>query len=254
MGRKRSRKFWEARAMDEPGVGELLLYGEIGDYTWWGDEVTPRQFKEDLDALGDISELRVFINSPGGDVFAGQAIYSILRRHKAKVSVYVDGIAASAASLIAMAGDRIVMPHNAMLMIHNPWTLAAGDANHFLEVAEALDKVRDAMIAVYEEQTGLGKDEIVALLDAETWMTAAEAIELGFADGIEEAKQVAASVAGKGKLLINGLVVDLTQYQNPPKVLVAKQEQEPPPDNRLRLLSVELELLTGSNLRRNEND
>lgn len=254
MGRKMGRKFWEVRATDASSTGELLLYGEISDYTWWGDEVTPKQFREDLDALGDISELKVFINSPGGDVFAGQAIYSILRRHKAKVSVYVDGIAASAASLIAMAGDRIVMPHNAMLMIHNPWTLAAGDANHFLEVAEALDKVRDAMIAVYEERTSLKKDEIAALLDAETWMTAAEAVEMGFADEVEEAKQVAASVAGKGKLLINGLVVDLTQYQNPPKVLVAKQEQEPPPDNRLRLLSMELELLTGSNLRRNEND
>src|SRR5690606_26641117 len=96
------RKFWQFRAAaDDPKVGELLLYGEISDFTWWGDEVTPRQFREDLEALGDIDELRVYINSPGGDVFAGQAILSTLKRHKARKVVYIDGLAASAASVVA---------------------------------------------------------------------------------------------------------------------------------------------------------
>lgn len=256
MGRKMSRRFWEFKASTEPSIGELLLYGEISDYSWWGDEATPKQFKQDLDALGDISELRVYINSPGGDVFAGQTIYSILKRCQAQVSVYVDGLAASAASLVAMAGDRIIMPRNAMMMIHNPWTFVAGDANDLLEVVDALDKIREAMIAVYEEQTGMEKDRIVQMLDAETWMTAEEAVEMGFADEIEEAKHVAASIAGHGQLVVNGLTVDLARYQNPPKVLVAAggPECKPEPDNRIRLMELELELMSGNTMRRNEND
>src|SRR5690554_544642 len=127
-------------------TGELILYGEISDYTWWGDEVTPKQFKEDLDALGDIDILNVYINSPGGDVFAGQAIYSMLKRHKAYVNVFIDGIAASIASLIAMAGDKVIMPANAMMMIHNPWVFATGNANDLRKIADDLDKIRDSMI------------------------------------------------------------------------------------------------------------
>lgn len=259
MGKKKGRKFWEFRAAKEQDVGELLLYGELSNYTWWGDEVTPKQFKEDLDALGDISELRVYINSPGGDVFAGQAIYSILKRYQAQVNVYVDGLAASAASLVAMAGDKIIMPHNAMMMIHNPWTFVAGDASFLRQIADDLDKVRESMIAVYEEQTSLEKEKIIALLDAETWMTADEAVEMGFADEIEEAKHVAASVAGRGQLVINGIMMDLSQYRNPPKVLVAIAERgkqsnpDPVPDERLKLLSLELELLTGNHVKKERN-
>src|SRR5690606_6275695 len=128
-------------AADDEKVGELLLYGPISDFSWWGDEVTPKQFKEELDALGDIGELRVYINSPGGDVFAGQAILSMLKRHSARKVVYVDGLAASAASIVAMAGDTIRMPRNAMMMIHNAWTITAGNANDLREVADALDRV-----------------------------------------------------------------------------------------------------------------
>ncbi len=255
MGRWMSREFWEFKAVKDSDVGELLLYGEISDSSWWGDEVTPKQFKKDLDALGDISELRVYINSPGGNVFAGQTIYSILKRYQAQVNVYVDGLAASAASVVAMAGDRIIMPRNAMMVIHNPWTVVAGDANELLEVADALDKVRDTMIAVYEERTGLKKDQIVEMLDAETWLTAEEAVEMGFADEIEEAKQVAVSIAGKGQLEVNGLTVDLSRYTNPPKLMVAEHTKTPQPnsgpDNRLKLMGLELELLTGTTLRGN---
>lgn len=244
MGKHKNRKFWQFRADTKAGTGELLLYGELSDYSWWGDEVTPKQFKEDLDALGDISTLKVFINSPGGDVFAGSAIYSMLKRHQAKVEVYIDGLAASAASIVAMAGNTIVMPINAMIMVHNPWTFAAGNANDLREMADTLDKISESMIAVYQERTGLGREKIIELLDAETWMTAEEAIEQGFADEIEEAKQVAASIAGKGQLVVNGIPVDMSQYRNPPKVLVA--DNEGLSDNRLKLLGLELELLTGS--------
>lgn len=217
----KNKKFWQFRAATDPGVGELLLYGEISDVSWWGDEVTPKQFWNELQNLGVIKELKVYINSPGGDVFAGQAIYSMLSRCQAQVTVYVDGLAASAASLIAMAGNRVIMPRNAMMMIHNPWTYAWGDANAFLQIAAELEKIREAMIPVYQAKTGLTKDEISKLLDAETWMTASEAVELGFADEIEEAKQVAASIISPGRMVVNGIECDLSQYRNPPKLMVS---------------------------------
>lgn len=216
-----SRKFWTIRNASEPGVGELLIYGNIGSddgLAWLFDDVTPKQFREDLDDLGDISELRVMINSPGGDVFAGQAIHSILKRHKARVSVYVDGLAASIAAVIAMAGDRVIMPRNAMMMVHNPWTIAAGDAGEMREVADTLDRIRESILAAYQGKTGMDRGELLGLLDAETWMTAEEAVEMGFADEIEETQQIAASMSGRGKLEINGITVDLEQYQNLPKL------------------------------------
>lgn len=260
MGR---RKFWEFRAQaDNPKVGELLLYGEISEVSWWGDEVTPKQFREELEALGDIEELRVYINSPGGDVFAGQAILSMLKRHSAYKVVYIDGLAASAASIVAMAGDVIRMPRNAMMMIHNVWTIVVGDANELREVADALDRITESVVAAYEEKTGLDRDEIKRMMDAETWMTAEEAVELGFADEIEDAKTVAASIRD-GMLIVNGISCDLSYFRNPPKLVVVPageetEEKVPLPEGcdpedeeaakqrKLRLLKLELELLTGS--------
>ena len=193
---KRSKKFWNLKALDDK-TGELTLYGEISDVTWWGDEVTPKQFKEDLDALGDIDTLNVYINSPGGDVFAGQAIYSMLKRHKATVNVRVDGLAASIASLIAMAGGKVIMPANAMMMIHSPWAIAAGNAQDFRKLAGDLDKIRDSMVVAYKEKSGLEAEEIIKFMDAETWLSAEDCLKYGFADEIEEAKQVAACVDEK---------------------------------------------------------
>jgi len=214
------RKFWNFRNAAEPGAGELLLYGLIGSDSgmgWLFDEITPKQFHEDLNALGEITDLRVFINSEGGDVFAGQAIHSMLQRHPANVTVYVDGLAASVASVIAMAGDRIIMPRNAMMMVHNPWIVGVGDAEEFRQLAATLDQIRETIVAAYESKTGMTRDELLALLDAETWMTAEEAVDLGFADEIEEAKQVAASLVGPCRLMVNGETVHLDRYRNAPK-------------------------------------
>lgn len=186
------KKFWNFRNSTEKSA-ELLLYGVISDTSWWDDEVTPKQFAEDLKALGDIDELTVRINSPGGDVFAGQTIYSLIKAHKAKVTVCVDGLAASIASVIAMSGDTVIMPKNAMLMIHNPWAWAYGNANDFRKMADDLDKIRESLIAVYQDKTGMEREKIIEMLDAETWLTAAEAKEYGFADNVDE-KRVAASV------------------------------------------------------------
>src|SRR5690606_16890660 len=193
-----------------------------------------------------------YINSPGGDVFAGQAILSMLKRHSARKVVYVDGLAASAASIVAMAGDTIRMPRNAMMMIHNAWTITAGNANDLREVADALDRVSETMIAAYAEKTGLDRDEIKALLDAETWMTAEEAVEKGFANEIEEAKQVAASLRGD-TLIVNGYEFDVSRYRNKPPVEATAEEppdegraQDDARERKLKLLSLELELLSGS--------
>lgn len=196
-------------------AAELILYGEISDTSWWGDEVTPKQMADDLAALGDVSEIQVRINSPGGDVFAGVAIHSMLKRHNASITVYVDGLAASIASIIAMAGDKIIMPKGSMLMIHNPWSMAFGDANDFRQMADTLDTIRGSMIPIYAEKTGLSEDDIIALLDAETWLTAEDAIAQGFATEIEESTKVAASIRGK-KAVVNGLEMDLSKFLNKP--------------------------------------
>lgn len=187
-----------------------MLYGEIVNKTWWGDEVTPKQFKADLDELGEIETLNVYINSPGGDVFAGQAIHSMLKRHKANVNVYIDGLAASIASVIAMAGDTIYIPKNAMMMIHNPWTIAIGNAEEFRKLADDLDKISESIIEAYKGKTFLDEDEIKELMNDETWMTAEEAVEYGFADELEEEKQVAASVN----------LEFFNKYKNTPKKLL----------------------------------
>ena len=214
------RKFWKFRAAtDQPDTGELLIYGPIAaddGMGWLFDDITPKQFRDDLDALGDISELRLFINSPGGDVFAGQAIHSMLRRHPANVTVFVDGLAASIASIVVMAGDKVIMPRNAMMMVHNPWTFGMGDAEEFRKIADTLDQIRESIFAAYRDKTGMSRDELLPLLDAETWMTAEDAVGMGFADEIEEAKQIAASMRSPSELVVNGMKVDLSRFRNRP--------------------------------------
>lgn len=183
-------KFWEFKALGN--AGELFLYSEISDSTWWGDEVTPAQFQKDLAALGDISSLDVYINSPGGDIFAGFSIYNILQRHKATKTVHVDGLAASAASVVAMAGDTIKMPENATIMIHNAWTFASGGADDLRKTADELERINGQIADIYAARTGKDKADITAMMDAETWMGGTDAVANGFADELIENKKVAA--------------------------------------------------------------
>lgn len=209
---KKNKRFWNFKSLDEK-EGELTLYGEISNETWWGDEVTPKEFKSDLDNLGEIDTLNIYINSPGGDVFAGQTIYSILKRHKAHKNIYIDGLAASIASVIAMAGNTIFMPKNAMMMIHNPWTVGMGNADEFRKLAEDLDKIRESLIAAYEGHSALTRDEIIEIMDAETWLTASECEEYGFCDVVEEEKNMAAFID----------VEVLGRYRNTPKVFLTEE-------------------------------
>jgi ATP-dependent Clp protease protease subunit len=231
--RLKKKKFWNLKALDEK-TGELTLYGEISNETWWGDEVTPKEFKADLDNLGDIGTLNIYINSPGGDVFAGQAIHSMLKRHPSHKNVYIDGLAASIASVIAMSGDTIFMPKNAMMMIHNPWTIGMGNAIEFRKLAEDLDKIRESLVAAYEGHSTLTRDEIIELMDEETWLTATECEEYGFCDVVEEEKQLVASI---DKTL-------LTRYKNTPREFLDKPKPDDDKENKIlkQKLLMELEL------------
>lgn len=217
-------KFWNFKGSGDKRA-ELLLYGDISDSSWFGDEVTPKQFKADLDALGDVAELDIYINSGGGDVFAGFAIYNMLKRHAAKKTVYVDGLAASIASVIAMAGDRIIMPENAMLMIHNAWTIAMGNKAKLRKIADEMDKIDGSLAGIYTARTGKPEADIVALLDAETWFTAQEAVDAGLADEIEAKKKLAASVDG-AFLSLNGQKFDLSRYKNAPQLRATVESVE----------------------------
>ena len=206
------KKFWKIKNAAND-TGELYIYGEITPNKWDDTDTTAQSFKEDLEALGDVKTLNVYINSPGGSVFQGQAIYSILKRQKARVNVYIDGLAASIASVVAMAGDTVFMPKNAMMMVHNPWALAIGNAQDLRKMADDLDKIRETIIEAYLSKAGrkLSAEKISELMDNETWMTAQECADYGLCDEVLEAKEIAASIAD----------TELFQrYKNVPKELI----------------------------------
>lgn len=174
-----------ARVKDQPA--EVSIYDEIGA---WG--VNAKDFIAELRAI-DAKDIKVSINSPGGSVFDALAIYNALRQHDANITVVVMGVAASAASLIAMAGDVIEMPENTFLMIHNPLTFAYGNADEMRDMADVLDKIGSSLTATYVARTGQPEAEVQALLDAETWLTATEAVALGFATKMVPALKVEAA-------------------------------------------------------------
>ena len=160
----------------------LFLNGTIAEDSWFDDDVTPQMFKEELmDGNGNIT---VWINSPGGDCVAAAQIYNMLREYDGKVTVKIDGIAASAASVIAMAGDMVLMSPVSMMMIHNPMTIAFGDSGEMQRAIDMLSSVKDSIINAYELKTGLSRTKLAHLMDTETWMDAGKAVELGFADDI----------------------------------------------------------------------
>lgn len=180
------RKFWnwvKNDGADEFGSERTLyLNGEISDETWYGDEVTPQRFKDELNAgSGDIT---IWINSPGGDCFAAAQIYNLLMDYKGNVTVKIDGLAASAASVIAMAGTKVCMSPVAMLMIHNPATVAIGDEGEMQKAIDMLAEVKESIMNAYEIKTSLSRTVISHLMDAESWFNAKKAVELHFADEI----------------------------------------------------------------------
>lgn len=176
------RKFWNWVRNEAEEERTLVLDGEISDETWYGDEVTPELFRKELNAgTGNVT---VWINSPGGDVFAAAQIYNMLMEYRGDVTVKVDALAASAASVIAMAGTMVLMSPVAMMMIHNPMTIAIGDSKEMQKAGEMLDEVKESILNAYEIKTGLNRTRISHLMDGESWFNARKAVELGFADGI----------------------------------------------------------------------
>lgn len=174
------RKFWNW--IKNEGERTLFLNGEISDETWYGDEVTPRLFKDEL--ISGEGNITVWINSPGGDVFAAAQIYNMLMDYKGEVTVKIDGLAASAASVIAMAGTTVMMSPVAMMMIHNPATVAIGDSAEMKKAIDMLDEVKESIMNAYEIKTGMNRTKISHLMDAESWFNAKKAMELGFANSI----------------------------------------------------------------------
>lgn len=186
-------RYWKMTKNEAlPEDAEIFIYGEIGE-SMFSEGIGAKQFAKELKALGDIKTLTVRINSPGGSVFEGQAIYSQLKNHKAEKIVHIDGLAASIASVIAMSGDLIVMPENATMMIHDPTGMVVGTSEDMLKMAEALDTIKLGIIAAYRDKTGLSDEKISSLMSAETWMSAEDALKYGFADHIAEPMKMAAS-------------------------------------------------------------
>lgn len=180
------KKFWNwtnlAPTETEPEQRILTLNGTIAEESWFDDDITPQLFREELNAgSGDIT---VWINSPGGDCVAAAQIYNMLMDYRGSVTVKIDGIAASAASVIAMAGTRVLVSPVSMLMIHNPATMAMGDAAEMQKAIAMLDEVKESIINAYEIKTGMSRAKLSHLMDAETWMDAHTAVDLGFADEI----------------------------------------------------------------------
>ena len=175
------RQFWNW-VRNEDGIRTLTIDGVIAEESWFDDDVTPKLFREQLNAgTGDVV---IWVNSPGGDCVAASQIYTMLMEYKGRVTVKIDGIAASAASVIAMAGTEVLMAPTSLLMIHNPLTVAIGDSEEMQKAIAMLDEVKESIINAYELKTGMSRAKLAHLMDAETWMNAQKAIELGFADGI----------------------------------------------------------------------
>lgn len=217
------KKFWDMRmSADDSSSADIFIYGDITRYRWDEEDTTANSFKEDLDALGDVSTINLYINSPGGSVFEGVAIHNMLKRHKAKVNVYIDALAASIASVIAMAGDTIFMPKNSMMMIHNPWTFAMGNAAELRKVADDLDRIAVSAIQSYLAKTGdkITEDKLKELLDAETWLSADEAYEYGLCDVVQESNEMAASISDEL----------FAKYKNVPKQLISQQNTKIAPE------------------------
>lgn len=176
--------------------GEIYIYGDIVSSKWDETDVTAVDFKSELNQLGDVSEIDVHINSAGGNVFEGHAIYNMLKMHKAKVNIYVDALAASIASVIAMSGDTIFMHKNSFMMIHNSWIMTLGNSKDLRQTADLLDKTDQSSNNAYlDKATNLSEAELKQLLEAETWLTANEALEKGLADEILGASEIAASIS-----------------------------------------------------------
>ena len=207
------KKFWNF-SQDESGARTLYLLGAIAEEPWLEDDVTPKAFREEL--FSGAGEVTLYIHSPGGDVFAASQIYTMLMEYPGSVTVKIEGLAASAASVIAMAGTTVLMAPTAMLMLHDPSTIAIGNAGEMQKAIEMLAAVKDSIITAYEIKTGLSRGKLAKLMAAESWLYAEDAIRLGFADGLIEGAKALPMPAGDGLIFSRAAVTNsLLQRMKP---------------------------------------
>ena len=246
-------EFWKFKN-NADGEAELLLYGEISDASWYGDEVTPKKFAEDLAACGR-KDLTVRVNSPGGDVFAAQAIYNQLKAYTGKVTVKIDGMCASAATVIACAGETVIMPSNTIYMIHNPKSAMLGyyDAVQLGKVSDRLTTVKQTIVNVYMGRVGntLSEVQVRHKMDAEEWMTADKAKEYGFVDEITD--EIPIENRWEDNLLIvNSVSCKLDRFENVAELRAILPEKKKRSDTIMGMTTAEAlaaikNLLTGEN-------
>jgi ATP-dependent Clp protease protease subunit len=247
--KSKNKKFWNwARDADESGGRTLYLDGTIAEESWFDDDITPQLFKSELMSADGECEgappVTIWLNSPGGDCVAASQIYAMLMDYKGNVTVKIDGIAASAASVVAMAGTKVLMAPTALMMIHNPLTIAIGDTDEMKKAVEMLNEVKESIINAYEIKTGQARVKISHWMDAETWMNANKAIELGFADGIlsDEKRQATEeqplNFAFSRRAVTNSLLDKVRPKANP-----AETKPEPPKGVSAETLQKRLSLI-----------
>ena len=221
-------RFWNFVPATGTKPPEMLLYGPIASQrSWWEDRVTPAQFNQELAAIGDVEELVVRINSPGGDVFAAHAIYCRLRDLSAKITVKIDGWAASAATIVAMAGDVIQIPRNGVFMIHDPAmtvydTYKAAD---FEKMAQELKVIKQSIVNTYAGRTKMKDEDIAAMMQEETWWTGDQAVEKGFCDSIMFEAEPQTVIENARKVIVNSVPLDLSRFKTVPTMLLNSPAQ-----------------------------
>ena len=246
------RKFWNwVKNEGELSVERtLFLNGEISDETWYGDEVTPQLFKDELNA--DSGDITVWINSPGGDVFAAQAIYNQLKSYTGNITACIDGMAASAATIITCAADKVVMPSNGIFMIHNPMCIVMGymDVPKLKKMTDRLTVVKQTIVNVYMKKCkNVSESKLNKLMDAETWMNADEALDYGFVDEVDADEQVNNFLQG-GVAVVNNVSIDMTRFKQPEKlkdILQSKPKEDKDMDDEKTLLDKLRDLLGADN-------
>ena len=205
------KKFWEFRNQAGTGKAELLLYGDIADTSWWGDEVTPKQFAQELNDLGNVAEIDVRINSGGGDVFAAQTIGNLLEQNAAFVTAYIDGLCASAATVVACHCNKVVAANDSAYMVHPVRMGLCGyvDAETLQQYIDAITTIRENIVTLYAKKTGREKDEVAGWMDATSWWTAPQAKENGFVDELTDEGEDVVAENRSGVLFVNSISMNL---------------------------------------------
>lgn len=234
-------KYFQMKATNN--VAQIDIFGDIVSDKWFDEETSAVSFRDSLKSLGDVSTINLSINSGGGSVFDGIAIYNMLKASKAEINVYVEGLAASIASVIAMAGDTITMRSGSMMMVHSPWTVAQGNAEDMRQMADTLDKTSDSIVDIYSERTKLPIDEIKQVMQNETWLSADEAVSQGWATALDKKEAVMNSVpketlgrfSNVPKNFLDKLENKKTELSQERKEMIAREQQN------LKLLKKEIE-------------